>query len=434
MIRALFFLALLFTAAPARSEVQAVEVTSAGGIKAWLLQDNSIPFTALQIWFAGGTSLDSADKRGAVNLMTALIEEGAGDLDAQGFARARDDLAAQFSFGSSRDGISVSAQFLTENRDAALALLATALHSPRFDQDAVDRVRAQVLAGIDSDAKDPGSIATAMSDTAIFGAHPYGTADSGTADSVNALTRDDILAAFAGAIARDRMIIAAAGDISAAQLGEALDRLLGDLPPTGAPLPARAQPQFTGGARVQDFPGPQSTVLFVQNGIPVRDPDFMAASLVNEIFGGDRFTARLMTEIRDKRGLTYGIGTDLASMQLAETMQGSFQASNEKVAEAVDVLRAQWAALAAGNITQAELDAAKTYSIGAYPLRWDGNGAIAGILVGMQINGFAIDYPKTRNDLVRNLTLQDVNRVARRLLSPEQLQITVVGQPNPPLK
>jgi zinc protease len=431
MIRAMFISALLLVAAPARGEVQAIEVTSPSGIKAWLLEDHTIPFTALQIWFAGGTSLDRAEGRGAVNLMTALIEEGAGEMDAQAFARARDDLAAQFSFSAGRDGINVSAQFLTENRDAALSLLGTALQSPRFDQDAIDRVRAQVLTGIEADAKDPSSIASDASSAAIFGAHPYGSNDSGTVDSVTALTRDDIFAAFRGAIARDRMIIAAAGDITAAELGAALDGLLGNLPATGAPLPPRAQPQFSGGVTVQDFPGPQSTVLFAQNGIAVRDPDFMAATVVNEILGGDRFTARLMTEIRDKRGLTYGIGTDLASMQLAETMQGGFQASNEKVAEAVDVLRAQWAALAAGNITQAELDAAKTFMIGAYPLRWDGNGAIASILVGMQINGFPIDYPKFRNDLVRALTLEDVNRVARRLLTPDALQITVVGQPNP---
>ena len=354
MIRALFLTFALVIAAPLRAEINITEVTSAGGIKAWLLEDHSIPFTALNIYFKGGTSLDRAGKRGAVNLMTALIEEGAGDLDAQGFARARDELAASFSFRSNPDGISVSARFLTENRDAALALLGQALTNPRFDQDAIDRVRAQVLAGIEANAKDPGAIASTLSNAAIYGDHPYGSDESGTAESVNALTRDDILTAFADAIAADRMVIAAAGDISAADLGAALDRLLGGLPATGAPMPPRAAPQFNGGVTVQDFPGPQSIVLFSQNGLNVNDPDFMAASLVNEILGGDRFTARLMTEVRDKRGLTYGIGTGLASMAYAESMDGSFQASNEKVAEAVQVLRAEWAKMAQGDITQAE--------------------------------------------------------------------------------
>lgn len=428
ILRAICTAALLW-ASPAFAAVDIQSVTSTDGVTAWLLEDHSIPFTALNIRFLGGTSMDRAGKRGAVNLMTALIEEGAGDLDALGFAAARDDLAARFSFRTDADGISVSAQFLTENRDAALALLASALAKPRFDPDAIDRVRAQVLAGLEASAKDQGAIATNLSNAAIFGTHPYGSDSSGTAASVQALTRDDILAAFQDAIARDRVVIAAAGDITGDDLGAALDALLAGLPATGAPLPPRAEPVFTAGVAVQDFPGPQSTVLFSQSGMRVDDPDFMAATLVNEILGGQRFTARLMTEIREKRGLTYGISTGLANRQLAETLVGSFQASNDKVAEAIEVLRAQWAKMAAGDVTQDEVDRAKTYMMGAYPLRFDGNGSIAAILVGMQINGFPIDYPKTRNARVAALTHADVQRVARRLLRPDQLQIIVVGQP-----
>jgi zinc protease len=361
--------------------------------------------------------------------MTDLIEEGAGDLEAQGFAAAREELAARFSFSSDADGISVSAQFLTENRDAALALLADALTRPRFDQDALDRVRGQVLAGLANDAKDPSAIAAARANAAIFGDHPYGSDDSGTPQSVAALTRADMQAAFAATIAKDRVIIAAAGDISAQDLGAALDALLGGLPATGAPLPPRATPDFSGDMIVQDFPSPQSVVRFSQAGIVVNDPDFLAATLVNEILGGGRFTARLMTALREERGLTYGISTGLASLQLAETLGGGFDTSNDKAAEAVAVLQEEWAKMASGDITQAEFAAAQTYMIGAYPLRFDSNGAIAAILVGMQINGFDIDYPKTRNARVAALTLEDVQRVAQRLLRPDALQITIVGQP-----
>lgn len=422
-------LLLLAFATPIFAEVPIQQVTSPQGLRAWLVEDHGIPFTALQIRFTGGTSLDAQGKRGAVNLMTALIEEGAADLDAQGFAAARDGLAASFQFSSNADGISVSAKFLTENRDKAVALLTDALSKPRFDQDAIDRVRAQVLAGIEADAKDPSSIAARLESARQFGDHPYGTDESGTADSVNALTKDDILTAHAGALARDRVTIAAAGDISPDQLGAILDQILGALPQTGAPLPERATLIEKGGITVQDFPSPQSVVLFGHGGIRVDDPDFMAASIVNEIFGGARFTARLMTEVRDKRGLTYGIGTGLASMQYGELLSGQFQAANEKVAEAIEVVRAEWAKIALAGITETELEATKTYMIGAYPLRFDGNSTIASILVGMQVNGFPIDYPKTRNDKLRAITLDDVNRVAKRLFQPEDLHFTVVGQP-----
>ena len=427
MIRiALFLLAL---ATPLRAEIAIQEVTSPGGIKAWLVEDHGIPFTALEIRFQGGTSLDAPGKRGAVNLMTALIEEGAGEFDSQGFAAARDALAAEFSFGSDQDGVSVSARFLTENRDQAMALLQQALVAPRFDQVAVDRVRGQVLAGLRNDEKDQGAIAGGLARARTFGDHPYATVGDGTMASVTALTRDDIVAAFGASVARDRITVAAAGDITATELGALLDRVLGDLPATGAVQPGKAEMMVKAGVKVQDFPGPQSVILFGHGGIRFDDPDYFAATLLNEIFGGGRFGARLMTEVREKRGLTYGIGTGLASYDHAESLVGQFQASNDKTAEAIEVIRAEWAKIATEGVTEDELATAKTYMTGSYPLRFDGNGTIASILVGMQVMGLAADYPKTRNARVEAVTMADMKRVAARLFQPGDLAFIVVGQP-----
>jgi len=428
MIRALFACLLAF-ALPAQAEIKIQEVTSPGGITAWLVEDRNIPFTALEIRFRGGTSLDTPDKRGAVNLMTALIEEGAGEMDSLAFAEARDGLAAELSFGSYDDSVSVSARFLTENRDQAMDLLRQALINPRFDQDAVDRVREQVLSILRSNEKDPDSLASEAFNALAFGDHPYGSSGDGTTATVTALTRDDILAAHKGALARDRIYVAAAGDISAAELGTLLDTLLGDLPATGAPMPARADWLLAPGVSVIDFPTPQSTVLFGHAGIPREDPDFFAAFILNEVMGGGRFTARLMSEIREARGLTYGIGTYLASLDHSEMLLGQFSASNDKVAEAISVLRTEWVRIATEGITEAELATTKTYLTGSYPLRFDGNGSIASILVGMQMEGLPIDYAVTRNAQIEAVTLEDTKRVAARIFLPEALHFVVVGQP-----
>ena len=307
MRRLIWGLLAVLLVSPALAEVKIQEVTSPGGIKAWLVEEHGIPFTALEIRFLGGTSLDRPGKRGEVNLMTALIEEGAGDLDSQGFAAARDALAAEVNFGSDLDGVGVSAQFLTENRDQVIDLLHLALTKPRFDADAVDRVRGQVLAGLASDAKNPDAIAGKILRERAYGTHPYGTVGDGTEESVAGLTRNDIVAAFAGAIARDRIYVAAAGDITAAELGVLLDRLMGDLPATGALLPGRVDVVAQAGVAVQGFPGPQSTISFFQGGMRFDDPDYFAASILNEIVGGSGFASRLMDEVREKRGLTYGI-------------------------------------------------------------------------------------------------------------------------------
>ncbi len=420
---------LVLLTAPAWAETNIRQVTSPGGITAWLVEEHGIPFTALEIRFQGGTSLDAPGKRGAVNLMTATLEEGAGALDAKGFAEARDALAAELSFRPSQDAIAVSARFLTENRDQAMDLLEQALINPRFDTNAVDRVRGQILAGLRSDAQDPQTLASLAFDKAAFGDHPYGTAGDGTIESVSALTRDDVLAAWRGAMARDRIYVAAVGDITADELGLLLDDLLGDLPATGAPLPGRADYALGGGVTVIDYATPQSVVTFGQPGMKRDDPDFFAAYLMNEILGGGRFSARLMTELREKRGLTYGVGTYMAAMDQAELLMGGLSTDNTKVAEVITLVREEWSRMARDGVTEAELDAAKTYLTGSYPLRFDGNGPIANILVGMQMEGLPIDYALTRNDKINAVTPADIQRVAASLLRPDQLHFVVVGQP-----
>jgi zinc protease len=428
MIRAVFavFLAL---ALPAQAEIAIQEVTSPGGIRAWLVEDHNIPFTALEIQFKGGTSVEPKDKRGVVNLMTATLEEGAGELDSRGFAEARDALAASFSFDSGADSVGVSAKFLTENRDQAIDLLRAALVNPRFDQDAVTRVREQVLSNLRSNEKDPGTIASERFNALAFGEHPYGSTGDGTIATVTALTRDDVVAAHKAALARDRVFVSASGDITAEELGALLDHLLGDLPATGVPQPGAAEWLLPPGVTVVDFPTPQSTVFFGQRGIPRDDPDFFAAFVLNEVIGGGRFTARLMSEVREKRGLTYGIGTYLVNMEHADMLLGQFSASNDKVAEAIRVVQAEWGRIVSEGVSPEELEATKTYLTGSYPLRFDGNGPIASILVGMQMDALPIDYVTTRNAKVEAVTMEDIQRVAARLFQPEALQFVVVGQP-----
>lgn len=428
MIRAAIATVLALLAVPAQA-IEIQDVTSPGGIKAWLVQDDSIPFVALDIQFRGGASMDAEGKRGAVNMMTALLEEGAGSNSATQFAQAVEDLGARLSFSASDDTVSVGFQSLTENRDAAADLLAQALAQPRFDDDALTRVRGQVQAVIRSEATDPNSIAAKEMAAQAWGEHPYATSINGTAESVAALTRQDLVAAKNRVLARDRVVVGAAGDISAEELGLLLDRILGGLPEQAtALLPEQAELQVTGGTTVIDWDSPQTVVAFAGPGIPIDDPDYFAAFVANHILGGGGFSSRLMEEIREKRGLTYGVGTALATGLYGQTWQGGMSGSNATTAEAVELIRAEWARMAEG-VTDQELTDAKTYLTGEYPLRFDGNGRIASILAGMQLIGFPIDYIDTRNAKVEAVTSEDVSRVAQRLLDPERLRFVLVGRP-----
>jgi zinc protease len=429
MIRLVFAICLTVLAVPAQADVEVQEITTPGGLDAWLVEDHNIPFVSLQLKFRGGASLDAPGKRGAVNLMVGLLEEGAGDMDARAFAKATESLAASFRYNASDDAVSVSARFLTENRDKAMELLRESLVTPRFDPAAIERVQAQVESNIRSSLKDPRDLAGMAFDRIVYGDHPYATPITGSLDGVAGLSRDDLVTAHKAALVRDRLYISAVGDITAEELKTLLDDLLADLPEEGPPLPGPAKLNLPGGVKVVDFETPQSVALFAQPGIDRDDPDFFAAYILNHILGGGSFESRLMNEVREERGLTYGIYSYLADKDGAQLWMGSVSSANDRIGEAVQVIRDEWSDIRENGVTKKELQDAKTYLTGAYPLRFDGNGPIAEITVAMQMEGLPKDYIQNRNDMVEAVTLEDVNRVAKDLIDPSRLTFVISGQP-----
>jgi len=425
----IFILGALLWAGAVQADVSVKTVTSPGGLSAWVLEEPAIPFTALNIMFSGGAALDPPDKRGAAYMMTGLLDEGAGDLDSQAFASAREALSASFSFDVSDDSLSISVRVLTENRAEALALLKTALIKPRFDTDAVERVRQQVLSILATNAQDPTDTAQRVWVAQAFGDHAYGASYQGTESSITALTRADLLAAHQNLLVRDAVSISAVGDITAEELGPILDDLLGDLPAGSALETPLLELDIPAGLTVVDIPTPQSVAIFGHKGIDRTDPDFFAAFTLNTILGGNGIESRLTAEVREKRGLTYGISTVLLTKDRANVMLGQVASANDRIGAAIEVIRDEWSKLARDGVTAEELQAAQTYLTGAYPLRFDGNSQIARILVGMQRQGLGLDYINTRNAKINAVTLSEINRVAARLLQPEALNFVVVGQP-----
>lgn len=418
---------LLWPLAALATDVQ--ELTTPAGQSVWLVEDHALPFVAVELAFRGGASLDASERRGAAYLMAATLEEGAGDLDARGFAEAGEELGARFSFDIGDDMLSVSARMLSDNRDAAVALLGSALSAPRFDADAIERVRAQIAQSIQSDQKDPGTLASQAFAAQAWGDHPYATDIKGTTDSLAVVTRDDLIAVKNRIMSRDHAIVSVVGDVSPEEATAMVDQLLSGLPEAGAALPEDTTVALSGGISVIDWDSPQSVVIFGQPGLALNDPDYFALMVANHILGGPGFSARLMDELREKRGLTYGVGTYLVSKEHGDLWQGSFAASNDKVAEAVDLLQAEWQRMAAGGVSDKELADAKTYLTGSYPLRFDGNGTIAGILTGMQLVGLDSGYIARRNALVEAVTAEDVARVAAEYMAPDRLRIVIAGRP-----
>jgi zinc protease len=420
--------ALGLLALPAQA-VEIEEVTSPGGILFWLVEEPSIPIVSVEISFDGGARLDPEEKPGLANFMTGLLEEGAGDLDATGFAKARDDLAARFGFDSGRDSISVSARMLVEEADASAELMALALASPRFDSEPVERVRTQIMSGLAREETDPNAIASRIWFSRSFEGHPYGRQVSGTPEAVASITREDIVAAHKRLLTRSTATVAVVGAVDAAAAGRLIDTILGGLPDGEPRDAAEAESVPPAGIVVETLDVPQSVALFGQRGIARDDPDFMVAFVMNHILGGGGFSSRLMEEVREKRGLAYGVYAYLATYEGAELILGSVQTSNERVAESIEIIRAEWRRMAEEGVSEEDLDRAKRYLTGAFPLRFDSNAKIARFLVGAQEENLGIDYINIRNDLVEAVTVEDIRRVAGRLLDPDALSFVVVGKP-----
>ena len=425
-------LSIVFTAlmVPAYAASEIEEFTTPGGINVWLVNEPSIPIVALDVSFKGGTSLDVPGKEGATYLMTGLLEEGAGQLNATQFLEATEELAASYSYRAYRDTVSIDAEMLKENVSEAIELLRLALVQPSFDEKAFERVKSQVMSSLAQDKTDPDEIASSTLRALSFPDHAYGSPDEGSLETVGALSKADMIEAHKNALVKSRMYVGVVGDITAQELGPLVDRLLGDLPSDGPELPEAVEMAIGGGTTIIDLETPQSVALFGHKGIAREDPDFFAAYLLNEILGGNGVESRLMREVREKRGLTYGVYTFLAPFDHAAQMMGSVASANDRIAEAISVIKNEWALAAENGFTEDELNDAKLYVTGAYPLRFDSNAKIAGILVGLQLTGLPSDYIKTRNDSMLAVTLEDVNAMAKRLLKPEELRFVVVGKPS----
>jgi zinc protease len=421
----------LLHAAPATAAVDVQRVVSPGGVEAWLVQDPTAPLISVSVAFRGGSALDPQGKEGLAEMVSGLLDEGAGDLDSPAFQRRLADLALDFGFEASLDSFGGSLRTLTEHREAAFDLLGLALTEPRFDTAAVERIRGQLLAMIARDANDPDAIADRIWWRITYPDHPYGRPSGGTSASIRAITVADLEDFVARRIARDNLIVSVVGDIDAATLARLLDRAFGRLPATSAPVTIPAATIASPGAVVvAERDMPQSVMMFGHAGIDRHDPDFYAAYVMNYVLGGGGFSSRLTDEVREKRGLAYSVGSYLVALDHAALIQGSVGTQNARVAETLDIVRQEWTRMRDEGPTQQELDDAKTYLVGSYPLRMTSTGSLARILTAIQLEGFPIDYMEHRNGYIEAVTLDDVKRVAQRLLDPAALTVVVVGKPD----
>jgi zinc protease len=427
-------LALIAAVPGAAGAVEIKTVTTPLGIKAWLVQDKTAPVVSLAFSFSGGTASDPAGKLGLTSLMATLLTDGAAGFDAQTFRLRAEEAGASLAFGPSRDRLAGSLRVLSANRDDGFELLRLALSEPRFDRDMLDQRRAQMVAGLNEANQSPTAVAARAFMEAEFAGHPYANNPDGTPEDLKGLTVEDVRQRAKALLMRNGLIVVAVGDIDEAELARLLDRTFGGLPqvtPLGTPpaLPPDWNPPTKAHTIVVERPVPQSAALLGLPALTRDDPDWYALLVLNHVLGGGGQQSRLFNEVREKRGLAYGASSSLRTYRKAGLLVISTASANERIAEALKVVKDVLARLRDQGPTEEEFIEAKTYLTGSLALALDSSGAIAGLLHSMQVDQLPPDQLERRAALIDAVTIEDVRRLARRLLDQDRMLTVVVGQP-----
>lgn len=406
------------------------EVKSPGGITAWLVEDHTVPVISLRFSFRGsGAVNDPADKQGLARLLSNTMDEGAGDLDSKAFQEKLNDLSIGISFSASRDDFGGEVKTLTRNKLEAFKLLALALTKPRFDQDAVERMRLANLSRIRSDMTDPEWMAARLMNEVLYKGHPYAMNSGGTLTSLTKITPDDLRTKVKGELTKDRLIISVAGDISAAELSGLLDQVFGSLGTTSTKPEVKDIDVPATSSTLYKKSIPQTVIQIALPGIDHKDKDYFAAQVMNFIFGGAGFGSRLMDVIREQRGLTYGIFSGLSGMDHANALTISTSTKNATVKELLDLTAQQIETFKTTSITAKELNDAKTFLNGSVPLDLTSTSSISGYMITFQTLGLPRNYLDIREAGIKAVTADDVRRVAARVLDPARMTTILVGEP-----
>ena len=432
VVLALCLAVLATVAATTARALEIQQVRSQKGITAWLVEDHTVPVIAMNYAFKGGGAADPQGKYGLASFLSAMLDEGAGEMDSQAFQARMEELAFSMSHSAGQDWFSGSFKTLSRNRDESFRMLALALNRPRFDAKPLERIRKQLIVALRSEMQDPDHLAWLGFKRALFGDHPYARDPSGREEDLKRITAEDLRGLHRRLFARSGLIVTVAGDIDAETLAKVLDEVFGDLPRTsGMPQTPKPAISAAGTRQVIDRAMPQTIIYTGHEGLLRSDPDFIPAYVVNHILGGGGFGSRLNEVVREKNGLAYSVYSALFAYDRAGVFFAYASTRNEQAMRALKLMRAEIQRMAREGPTEKELEEARRYLIGSWPLRFDSNARIASMLLAIRRDGLGIDYLKKRNELIRAVTIQEARRVAKRLLKPGALKTVLLGRPAP---
>jgi zinc protease len=433
LLTLLFLNATLYATDPAKSAKKPLvvikEVISSKGIKAWLVEDHSIPVVSMNASFDGGALLDPLGKEGLALLTSAMMTEGAGPYTQETFFDYTADHAIDLGFGATEDYFVVTIRTTRDNLDKSFDLLNTALYETRFPEKELKKAKDGYIVQLDNLEKDPDYIAQQALSKILYKGHPYERSMSGSKTSLQKIKTSDLFSFRKKQFKKNLLTIGVCGDITEQELSQKLDDLFGSLPSEDVlkgikPVLMPRQ----GSTHTIINKRPQSTVQFAQPSILSSSPDYIKVMILNKILG-EGFSSRLMKRLRVEGGLVYSVGSVPSSRKYVNVLFGSFAADNQNVNKAIRFAREEIQKLRDEGIVSKELDDAKTSLQGGYALRFSNSLAIASIAAAYQQMELPIDYVDQRADRINAVTLDEVNAFAKTFLKPEELTFVTVGEP-----
>ncbi|RMH82838.1 insulinase family protein [Pseudomonas sp. AOB-7] len=414
--------------APTRRSLDIQTWHTEQGAKVLFVEARELPMFDLRLTFAAGSSQDDGVP-GLATLTNAMLNEGVPGKDVGAIAAGFEGLGAEFGNGAYRDMAVASLRSLSakEQREPALALFAEVLGQPTFPEEALARIKNQLLAGFEFQKQNPGKLASLELFQRLYGDHPYAHPSDGNAESIPAIEREQLAAFHARAYAAGNAVIALVGDLSREQ-AEAIAAQVSAALPQGPALPRIAQPQPpTPGPSHIEFPSNQTHLMIAQLGIDRRDPDYAALYLGNQIFGGGGFGTRLMSEVREKRGLTYGVYSGFSAMQARGPFMINLQTRAELSEGTLKLVKQLLADYLQSGPTQEELDNAKRELAGSFPLSTASNADIVGQLASMGFYDLPLSYLDDFMRDVQALSVEQVKTAMAKHLDPEALLVVTAG-------
>jgi zinc protease len=399
------------------------------GLQVIAVSHHEQPAVSLRLLIRAGAAQDPPDKPGVASLAAALLDQGTTTRSAQAIAGSIDQIGGAIGAGAGTDLTFVNAVVMKDSFDFALNLVADVARNPAFAPEEVDRQRQQILSSLKVSYEDPDYLADVVFDRLVYGFHPYGKPNTGTPESLGRLTRDDFVAFHKAYFAPNNAILAIVGDITPEEAFKGAERAFGNWErrPEATPLTPPSPPDPTRRVVIVDRPGAVQTEIRVGHiALPRKHPDYLALDLATKILGGEG-SNRLHRVLRSERGLTYGASADLETLRLSGDIVADTDTRSETTGEALRLIVDEYWKLQRERVGTGELQGAKDYLAGSFPLTIETPSDIALQVLNAVFYGLDLEELQTFRERVNDVTVDDIQRVAKAYFKPDRLSIVLVG-------